>query len=85
MYNRYLNLTGRDPVPPALTEKAEEKPVEAENSRKGLFGTGLKLPELNTDTLLILVLVYFLITDDESAEDIGDTLLIIGALLLLGF
>ena len=49
---------------------------------KNLLG-GLKLPELNSDTLLLLVLVYFLIADE--GENISDTLLIIGVLLLLGF
>lgn len=49
---------------------------------KSLLG-GLKLPELNSDTLLLLMLVYFLIADE--GESISDTLLIIGVLLLLGF
>ena len=46
-------------------------------------GNGLKLPEFDADTLLLLVLVYFLIADGD--DNISDTLLIIGALLLLGF
>jgi hypothetical protein len=50
---------------------------------KGLLGGGIKLPEFNTDTILLLVLVYFLVADDS--ENISDTLLIIGVLLLLGF
>ena len=43
---------------------------------KGLLGGGIKLPEFSTDTILLLVLVYFLVADDS--ENISDTLLIIG-------
>lgn len=50
---------------------------------KGLFGGNIKLPEFDADTILLLVLVYFLVADDT--ENISDTLLIIGVLLLLGF
>ena len=50
---------------------------------KGLFGGIFKLPEFDADTILLLVLVYFLVADDT--ENISDTLLIIGVLLLLGF
>ena len=50
---------------------------------KGLFGGNIKLPEFYADTILLLVLVYFLVADDT--ENISDTLLIIGVLLLLGF
>ena len=50
---------------------------------KGLFGANIKLPEFDADTILLLVLVYFLVADDT--ENISDTLLIIGVLLLLGF
>ena len=41
------------------------------------------MPEFDADTILLLVLVYFLVADDN--ENISDTLLIIGVLLLLGF
>ncbi len=63
---------------------------------KGLFGGKLSLPELDSDTVLLLILVYFLISDDKAKEGDADgnkkepsknmteTLLIIGALLLLG-
>ncbi len=50
---------------------------------KGLFNGNIKLPEFDADTILLLVLVYFLVADDN--ENISDTLLIIGVLLLLGF
>jgi hypothetical protein len=50
---------------------------------QSLFGGNIKLPEMNADTVLLLVLVYFLVADES--ENISDTLLIIGVLLLLGF
>lgn len=53
------------------------------NALKGLFGDHIKLPDFNADTILLLVLVYFLVADES--ENISDTLLIIGVLLLLGF
>ena len=43
---------------------------------------------LDSDTILLLILVYFLLADtDENGEksNLADTLLIVGALLLLGF
>ena len=54
-----------------------------QSALKGLFGGNIKLPEFDADTILLLVLVYFLVADDT--ENISDTLLIIGVLLLLGF
>ncbi len=106
MYNRYINpgFFEECSPPPQSSHKEEffeplgdSKPLEPEKSKsKGLFGGAIKLPELNADTVLMLVLVYFLISDEtspSSEEDgenkpknnITDTLLIIGALLLLGF
>ena len=93
MYNRYVSGGFEDlfaPVedPPQEqhdsfvdveeTEEAKEEPPR----REGLFG-GIKLPEMNAETILLLVIVYFLIA--EEGESIGDTLLIIGILLILGF
>ena len=54
------------------------------NSLRGILGDGIKLPELDADTVILLILVYFLLGDDDSGH-ISDTLLIIGVLLLLGF
>lgn len=108
MYNRYINPGFfEDAVPPSEAKPYEEvfqsvnscSPPESNGDKtkgKGLFGSSIKFPELNADTVLMLVLVYFLISDEtspSSEEDgenkpknnITDTLLIIGALLLLGF
>ena len=61
----------------------QEPPRKNPSGLKGLFGGNIKLPEFDADTVLLLVLVYFLVADDT--ENISDTLLIIGVLLLLGF
>lgn len=66
------------PAPPAEPEKKG-----LVSNIKSLFGGNIKLPDMNADTILLLVLVYFLVADDK--ENISDTLLIIGVLLLLGF
>ena len=108
MFNRYINPDGFGEVP--RSEKPPEpQPYEDVSNQsgsadkkpsgtaKGLFGSGIKLPEFDADTILMLVLVYFLISDElspsskddgdneKSKNKISDTLLIIGALLLLGF
>ena len=108
MFNRYINPDAFGEVPrsekPPETQpyedvsnqsgSADKKPS---GTAKGLFGSGIKLPEFDADTILMLVLVYFLISDElspsskddgdseKSKNKISDTLLIIGALLLLGF
>jgi len=65
-----------------ITEPAQPT-QKAGSILKGLLGGSIRLPEFNTDTILLLILVYFLVADDS--ENISDTLLIIGVLLLLGF
>lgn len=109
MFNRYLNPDGFSEIPREGAEQSQtyedissppksapSKEKQKSNSR-GLFGGGIKLPEFDADTILMLVLVYFLISDElspsskedgdneKSKNNISDTLLIIGALLLLGF
>ena len=98
MYNRYIAGAWPEPGPPysqpseppaepAFTDIPAEEPQPQRpkglNGLKGLFGSNIKLPEFDADTLLMLVLVYFLVADET--ENISDTLLIIGVLLLLGF
>lgn len=68
---------------------SQQQDWQNQGRRPGLLGS-LRLPELDADTILLLVLVYFLISDSDEngAKDknsIVDTLLIVGALLLLGF
>ncbi len=100
MYNRYMNSGGFENFfkPAGDTQSSPEQPdtgqPEAQEHASGknqgilglfknLLGGELKLPELNADTLLLIVLVYFLVADED--ENVTDTLLIIGVLLLLGF
>lgn len=91
----------QDPPPAIMPDAAQEVPLSfqdvaeepeaqpgEEPAKKGgllqnLFGGSVKLPDVNADTVLLLVLVYFLVSDES--ENISDTLLIIGVLLLLGF
>ena len=47
-----------------------------------LLGDRFKLPDLSQENLLLLVLVYFLVTDEGDKP--GDILLLIAALFLLG-
>lgn len=100
MYNRYINGSFDDyfrpvddapmPLPQmeCLAVDAPQPPAPPPKSAGllgGLLG-GLNLPEFNMDTVILLVLVYFLVTDEaEQDSDISDTLLIVGILLLLGF
>ena len=99
LYNHYI--AGAWPSGPPQNQQACAPPQEPEFSDipadapsqqfrpkgsgglKSLFGSNIKLPEFDADTVLLLVLVYFLVADET--ENISDTLLIIGVLLLLGF
>ena len=73
---------------------ADKQNEQPKKPLKGLFGGKLSLPEFDPDTVLLLILVYFLISDEKSkdgedekhepSKNITETLLIIGALLLLG-
>lgn len=64
-------------------EQSDDRSAKKGGLLQSLFGGNIKLPEMNADTVLLLVLVYFLVADES--ENISDTLLIIGVLLLLGF
>lgn len=62
-------------------QTGEERPRGLAGLRN-LLGSSLKLPDLNSDTLLLLAMVYFLVADPE--DKISDTVLIIAALFLMG-
>ena len=99
LYNRYMagawpNGPPQDqqsadrPQEPAFSDIPADTPASQPRTKgtgglKSLFGSNIKLPEFDADTVLLLVLVYFLVADET--ENISDTLLIIGVLLLLGF
>lgn len=72
---------------PAEAKPAAEPQDNGERPRglaglRNLLGSSLKLPDLNSDTLLLLAMVYFLVADPE--DKISDTVLIIAALFLMG-
>lgn len=101
MYDRYFQGDGFEaffsqaaqmpPPPPSSAPEPQARPENQPPRKSGLLGSlgqRIKLPELDSDTILLLVLVYFLLADtDENGEksNLADTLLIVGALLLLGF
>jgi hypothetical protein len=86
MFNRYINPDAFGEVP-RLEKPPEPQPFEDVSNQsgsadkkpsgtaKGLFGSGIKLPEFDADTILMLVLVYFLISDElsPSSKDDGDS------------
>lgn len=91
MYSQYVNNSFGDFFRPAGSAPMPshhpiyvdvEAAPRARPPFHGLLG-GIKIPELDMDTVVILVLVYFLIS--EEGDSIGDTLLIMGILLALGF
>ncbi|MBE6993058.1 MAG: hypothetical protein E7423_00215 [Ruminococcaceae bacterium] len=73
MYNRYVRACG--PPPPCPPPDTGPKPP-------GILPGGLRLPKIDADTILLLVMVYFLVRDPDDRG--SDTLLIIAALFLLG-
>ena len=92
LYNRYINTN--DFVPPEPEAACADNRTQTDSSRpsrqpngsssplRDLLGGTLKLPEFNSDTLILLVIVYFLVA--EADDKLSDTVLIIAALFLLG-
>lgn len=84
-------IPGREETVPPQAEPLAEEAANAEETKpaqkglgalKNLLGNNIKLPDFNADTILLLVLVYFLVADPD--DKISDTVLIIAALFLLG-
>lgn len=98
MLNRYTDPAGWDallpvgkaeapPEPPRESPPAQPAQPESKPSAFSALGQLLdgRLRGLSTETLVLVVLVYFLVADrDEEDDKVSDTLLIIGALLLFG-
>ena len=95
MYNRYINAgdfiprdapeQGRsadDPTACRQNPHGQQTPVGNPSGLRALLGDRFKLPELSQENLLLLVLVYFLVTDEGDKP--SDVLLLIAALFLLG-
>ena len=90
MYNRYINSAGGQ----FFTAEPEEffqqdEPVFNDNGQNyvqngGLRGLFSRLGlSFDIDTVFLLVIVYFLVADGE--DDMMETLLIVAALLFMGF
>ncbi len=83
MFNRY--------VPSSLPWPTDEKDLSrpaGEIKKTGidsLFGGKLKVPRLNADTVLLLVIAYFLVADPGDEKPRPEILVILGILLILGF
>lgn len=88
MYNRYLAAAAED-APPLHTDappRAEGEPAAAAFSSlgRGLSGR-LQNIRLDMDTIIVLVIVWFLLSDDSEDGGVDwEQLILIGVLLLLG-
>lgn len=87
MYNRYLTETAHsaplhtEPPPQHPPQSGQTTSVLAELSR-GLSGR-LQNIRLDADTIIALVIVWFLLSDDGGEVD-WEQLILIGVLLVLG-
>lgn len=83
MYNRYLNAAPDTPAPVSVPVHTAHEPAEP----VGLFGSlsrrlgGLRL---DTDMLVVIAVVWFLIQDSADGDIDLEIVLAIGALLILG-
>jgi DNA processing protein len=58
-------------------------PAESTQKHRRLRQNSL-IGDTDTETLILVVMVYFLVADREEDDHVSDTLLIIGALVLFG-
>ena len=81
VHQPYPPHRGRRPM--QRREKPDNiRPQRGDGLLKSILGDNIKLPEINSDTVMLLVLVYFLVADPD--DRVSDTILIIAALFLLG-
>ena len=88
MYNRYLAAAAEDapPVHNDAPPHAAGEPAAAVFSPPGRGLSGrLQNIRLDMDTIIVLVIVWFLLTGDDDGDGIDwEQLVLIGVLLLLG-
>lgn len=88
MYNRYLAAAAEDapPVHNDAPPHAAGEPAAAVSSPPGRGLSGrLQNIRLDMDTIIVLVIVWFLLSDDNEGGGIDwEQLILIGVLLLLG-
>ena len=86
MYNRYLAAAAEDTQPPGPppSHPPEASAAAFSAPRRGLSGR-LQNLRLDMDTIIVLVIVWFLLTGDDDGDGIDwEQLVLIGVLLLLG-
>lgn len=92
MYNRYLAASAAEPIhtQPEPSPKSQDEPRPEQTHSASVFGNlskslGGRLGnvKLDMDTILVLGIVWFILSDTEDGLD-WDLMLIIGALLFLG-
>lgn len=88
MYNRYLAAAAED-APPLHTDSPPRpagEPAAASFSPPGRGLSGrLQNIRLDMDTIIVLVIVWFLLSDDSEDGGVDwEQLILIGVLLLLG-
>ena len=86
MYNRYLAPAAEDTQPPGPPPSHPPEASAAAFSAPGRGLSGrLQNLRLDMDTIIVLVIVWFLLTGDDDGDGIDwEQLILIGVLLLLG-
>ena len=89
MYNKYAGSGGFDDLFTPVEREHERPPRDDEReipkqvSRPSLLGS-IKLPELNSGTILLIIAALFLISDRDFKNLSKETLVIIAILFILG-
>lgn len=92
-YQDFFETSDFRPVPSSARPAPQRQPPhrapppaerQKSNALSGLF-ENIKLPEFNADTLILLLMVFFLLGEDDDNFNIGEMLIIVAILLLLGF
>lgn len=85
MYNEYLQDSNATSECPCTPEPTEQTPTSGQYSGGGLMqllSEHLGASKFNTDTLIAIAVVWFLLSDGKVLDT--DLLIVIGVLLLLG-
>lgn len=83
MYNRYL-ASAADDAPPIQAEPADASAVSALAGLSRTLSGRFQNLRLDVDTVIALVIVWFLLSDGTENGVDWDQFILVGALLLLG-
>ena len=83
MYNRYL-ASAADDAPPIHAEPADTSAVSALAGLSRALNGRFQNLRLDMDTVIALVIVWFLLSDGTENSVDWDQFLLVGALLILG-